>query len=180
MDLRVKKTEKAIRAALYQLIQEKPIEKITVRELSEIAEINKTTFYAHYETIYDLIDRLEQETIESITERLDDCSLLFEEPETFIQNMYSAMKIYPSIRLTLSSPSSQRFVEKLDNAIQNVLKHQNINMDQYHNLSTLLVFVMNGIIGLQKKHNLNDAQNDEIEYIAKFVKGGISALGLSK
>lgn len=179
MDLRVKKTEKAIRSAFYQLIQEKPIEKITVRELSEIAEINKTTFYAHYDTIYDLINRLEQETIESIIEHIDDCELLFKEPETFIQNMYNSMKIYPSIRLTLSSQSSQRFIERLDKSIQDELKHQNVNIDQYQNLSALLVFLINGIIGLQKKQNSNYTSN-EVKYIAAFVKGGINALGLSK
>ena len=48
MDLRVKKTERAIRKAFYELMLEKPIPKITVKELAERAEINKTTFYAHY------------------------------------------------------------------------------------------------------------------------------------
>ena len=179
MDLRVKKTEKAIRGALYQLILEKPVEKISVRELSERAEINKTTFYAHYDTIYDLIDRLEQETIESIIEHLDDCNLLFEKPETFIHNMYNSMKICPNIRFTLSSSNSQRFIEKLNKAIREDPKLRNINMDQYHNLSALLVFLVNGIIGLQKRQN-SDGTSNEIEYIATFVKGGINALGLSK
>ncbi len=179
MNLRVKKTEKAIRSAFYQLVQEKPIEKITVRELSEIAEINKTTFYTHYDTIYDLIDKLEEETIEAIMEHLDDCELLFEEPETFIQNMYHSMKIYPDIKLALSSPGSQRFIEKLNVAIQDKLTDQNVNVDQYHNLSVLLVFLMNGIIGLHKKQNLDDS-NSEIELIGQFVKGGITALDLSK
>lgn len=179
MDLRIKKTEKSIRRAFYQLIQEKPIEKITVRELSEIAEINKTTFYAHYDTIYDLIEKLEQETIESIVEHLDDCKLLFKEPEIFIQNVYNSLKIYPNIRLTLSSSNSQRFTEKLNTAIHKELKNQNINMDQYYNLSALLIFVVNGIIGLQKKQSPS-ITSDEIEYIGMFIKGGINTLGLSK
>jgi AcrR family transcriptional regulator len=174
-----KKTEKAIRGAFYQLIQEKPIEKITVCELSKIAEINKTTFYAHYDTIYDLIDKLEQETIKSIIEHLDDCKLLFVYPQTFIKNMYTSMKLYPNIRLTLSSSNSQRFVEKLNTAVQEALKHSYINTDQYHNINTLLVFLINGIIGLQKKQNTNSI-NNEMDYIGKFVEGGINALGLSK
>jgi len=46
-DLRSIKTEKAIRKAFHQLSQEKEVSKITVRELSQRAEINKSTFYAH-------------------------------------------------------------------------------------------------------------------------------------
>jgi AcrR family transcriptional regulator len=178
MDLRIKKTEKAIRSAFYQLIQEKPIEKITVREISEIAEINKTTFYAHYDTIYDLIEKLEQETIEHIIEHLDGCNLLFEEPEIFIQNMYASMKIYPNIKQALATSNSQRFTEKLNKAIHEELSQQNINIDQYYNLSSLLLFLINGIIGLHINQNSNNLK-DDIEYIGTFVKGGITALGLN-
>ena len=37
MDLRIKKTKRAIRSAFYELIKEKPLEKITVREIAERA-----------------------------------------------------------------------------------------------------------------------------------------------
>ena len=51
MDIRVKKTKRAIQKAFVALLREKPIEKITVKEIAERAEINKTTFYSHYETL---------------------------------------------------------------------------------------------------------------------------------
>ena len=44
MDLRIKKTKRAIRTAFYELIKEKPLEKITVTEIAARAEINKATF----------------------------------------------------------------------------------------------------------------------------------------
>ena len=43
-DLRYTKTEKAIRKTFHELLQEKDIRRITVKELAERAEINKTTF----------------------------------------------------------------------------------------------------------------------------------------
>ena len=54
MDLRIEKTEKGIKNAFIELRSKKPLEKITVRELCEIARINKSTFYSHYKDIYDL------------------------------------------------------------------------------------------------------------------------------
>ena len=48
MDIRIEKTEKAIRNAFLELRAAKPLEKITVRELCSLACINKSTFYSHY------------------------------------------------------------------------------------------------------------------------------------
>ena len=48
MDLRVTKTQRAIRAAFLELREKKPLEKITVKELCQRAEILKSTFYDHY------------------------------------------------------------------------------------------------------------------------------------
>ena len=66
MDLRVERTRKSIHNAFIQLRSKKPLEKISVKELSELAVINKATFYAHYRDIYDLSDKLEDELIASI------------------------------------------------------------------------------------------------------------------
>ena len=51
MDIRTEKTERAIKNAFLELRSQKPLEKITVRELCAIACINKSTFYGHYDDI---------------------------------------------------------------------------------------------------------------------------------
>ena len=66
MDLRIQKTEHAIKNAFIELRSKKPLEKITVKELCELAMINKSTFYSHYEDIYALSETMEQETVASI------------------------------------------------------------------------------------------------------------------
>lgn len=65
VDRRVKYTKQALKESLVEALGEKPIEKVTVKELCEIADVNRGTFYSHYsdqfdlynELIYDLIDR---------------------------------------------------------------------------------------------------------------------------
>ena len=47
MDLRIVKTKKAIINAFLALRAKRPLEKITVRELCEMAMVNKSTFYSH-------------------------------------------------------------------------------------------------------------------------------------
>ena len=66
MDLRIEKTEKAIKNAFLKLRSQMPLEKITVKELCRLACINKSTFYSHYADIYELSETLENETVVSM------------------------------------------------------------------------------------------------------------------
>lgn len=60
-DRRIRKTQKSIRDALSNLMAEKEISQITIKELSEKANINRKTFYMHYTCIDDLIDKIGNE-----------------------------------------------------------------------------------------------------------------------
>ncbi len=60
-DSRVRRTKKLIRQGLTELAKEKSITKITVKELTDLIEINRGTFYLHYKDIFDLVECLEAE-----------------------------------------------------------------------------------------------------------------------
>jgi len=64
MDRRVRKTRMQLRAGLTQLMREKPIKDITVRELAQLVDINRCTFYLHYRDIYDMVEQVEQEVFD--------------------------------------------------------------------------------------------------------------------
>ncbi len=74
MDLRTEKTKKAILNAFITLRAKKPLEKITVKELADLAFINKATFYRHYEDIFALSESIEEELIQN-------CLDMFSEPD---------------------------------------------------------------------------------------------------
>ena len=65
-DRRAQKTRKAIRDALAELMTEKELDKVTVTDITAIADINRGTFYKHYLDIYDLYDKTEQEILVEI------------------------------------------------------------------------------------------------------------------
>ncbi|EOS69612.1 hypothetical protein C818_02393 [Lachnospiraceae bacterium MD308] len=67
MDLRTEKTENAIKNAFIQLRAKKALEKVTIKELCEEARIHKSTFYSHYQDIYDLSRAMETEVVKKIT-----------------------------------------------------------------------------------------------------------------
>ena len=49
-------TKKAIAFALKDLLSEKPLDKITINDIAEKAEINRQTFYYHFQDIVDLVE----------------------------------------------------------------------------------------------------------------------------
>lgn len=65
-DRRIRKTKRALREALAELMMKKELHSITIRELSDTADIHRATFYAHYKDIYDLYEQLENALIDEI------------------------------------------------------------------------------------------------------------------
>ena len=57
-DLRVKKTKELIKNCFLQLIEEKGYSKVSVTDITTMAQINRNTFYLHYVDKEDLIDEM--------------------------------------------------------------------------------------------------------------------------
>jgi AcrR family transcriptional regulator len=72
IDKRIVKTKTKIRETLYQLLEEKGFKGISVRNLTDKANINRGTFYIHYRDIDDLLEQCENEMINQITEMVKD------------------------------------------------------------------------------------------------------------
>lgn len=87
MDLRIEKTTCAIRNAFLQLRSRKPLEKITVKELCALANINKATFYLHYHDIYDLSETLERDVVQSCLDGIEHPENVFKDNKDFIREL---------------------------------------------------------------------------------------------
>lgn len=56
-DRRVRRTRACLRQALIELLGEKELRAITVSELTQRADVNRGTFYAHYQDIFDMLEQ---------------------------------------------------------------------------------------------------------------------------
>jgi len=65
-DARVRYTKMVIKESLLKLLADKPIKEIMVKEICELAEINRATFYTHYRDAYDLLEQIENELFEDL------------------------------------------------------------------------------------------------------------------
>ena len=123
MDLRVEKTEKAIRNAFLELRAKRALEKISVKELCQLAEINKSTFYAHYRDVYDLSDTLEAETVASILDSLPkEREYSVHSVEQFTRDLCLAFAAHISlINILFSGKEQNRLSVYIENSLKAVI-----------------------------------------------------------
>ncbi|MCL6456634.1 MAG: TetR family transcriptional regulator C-terminal domain-containing protein [Gorillibacterium sp.] len=63
---RTKMTKMILKDSLLELIRHKPISKVTIKEICELADMNRSTFYFHYTDQYDLMQQVEQGIIQEL------------------------------------------------------------------------------------------------------------------
>ncbi|MCR5575703.1 MAG: TetR/AcrR family transcriptional regulator [Oscillospiraceae bacterium] len=69
-DRRVVKTKRAIHMAFASLLSEKEINDITVRDIADLADINRKTFYNYYAGVYAVLDEIENEVVGTLENAL--------------------------------------------------------------------------------------------------------------
>ena len=85
-------TRANLRQAFWELYAEKPVEKISVREITDRAGYNRATFYLYYHDVYELLDEIESTVLGNI-ERLVNERLLKGEKLEFSQHMSLILRL---------------------------------------------------------------------------------------
>lgn len=70
-DRRILKTKHAIYNAFVELLSETEINHITITDISKKADINRKTFYNYYSDIYEVMEEIENMTVDTFIKRLD-------------------------------------------------------------------------------------------------------------
>lgn len=70
VDRRVKYTRMVLKESFITLLEKKDISQISIKEICEDADINRATFYAHYNDQYDFLKKIENEILENINAHL--------------------------------------------------------------------------------------------------------------
>ncbi|MCH3948469.1 MAG: TetR/AcrR family transcriptional regulator [Olsenella sp.] len=67
VDLRVKRSQAAIRRAVISLLSDTPTQDITVKDVADRALINKKTFYAHYPSVRAVLQEIENDAVSEVS-----------------------------------------------------------------------------------------------------------------
>ena len=145
MDLREKKTKRSIAAAFLALRAAKPLERITIRELAEKAEISKATFYLHYRDIYALANEMEKQTIQSIMTDIRDPESLVTDPARFTQEMVRAFLLHKEqIDIVFSGARAAVLPDSIEQEIRKRLFALQPEAAQDGRLNILLTYQIQG------------------------------------
>ncbi len=145
-----KKTKNLIKNTFAELIKEnQELSKITVSELVKRADINRGTFYNHYDSIYDVAEELEAEIINVLfenTKKLNSLEDIFNYLDEVINYLKKNEEMY---KLLLASNEPQVFLKKLKNSMLDKLYNSLNNNPNFKNSVTLkfeVAFFTDGIV----------------------------------
>ena len=164
MDRRIQKTQKAIRNAFLTLLGKKSLSKITVAEISELAELGRGTFYLHYKDIYDLYEQIENDLYHEIELLLDkSCAA---NDKAALMDLINAITEYivknrPTFLLLIGATSSGRNLYKLKKIFQKKLVQENPKLKNSGYDLIECVFITSGIIGVLEEWLFNKQKFSE-------------------
>lgn len=130
----VKKTtiDYKIMQAFWKLYQQKPIQKISIREIIEQVPCNRSTFYAYFTDIYDLLDQFENcllpKSSQPGVQKMINSDSIYVSVEQ-CQFLYSKYKNYYEV--LLENKHNTTFQPKLVNFCSEIIKqHLNYPLDK--------------------------------------------------
>lgn len=184
-DRRVRRTKRQLKQAFTMLLKEKPIQEIKVREIADIIDINRGTFYQHYRDIYDMQYRIEDELFENFNQILEetDSHLDSKDSKVFLTKIFTFLKENSDLTIALMGPNGDPvFVDKVKNLVREHFIQEwkpansetaNSNFDYYY------AFVVSGFVGLLQTWLENGAREtpEELADLAiEMLQKGIKVL----
>lgn len=168
----VKKTKKAFEEALALLAKEKPLNKITVKEICEEAQLSRNAFYFHYQDIFALVEEIENQMVKEVEGYLVE----FREmgfPKNILATIKSMVGLLAKNRdvslMLLDSSFSPSFVPRLGKLFSdfNFEYYKAYHKTDYRaNYDLFYSFISNGFYGMirdwLKNENPIDAEKLEI------------------
>lgn len=182
-DRRVRYTKLILKESIIKLLQNKPIEKITIKEICETADINRSTFYMHYGNQYDLMHQIEREFLDDINAYLDK----FDFKENAAESFQMLCKIFEYIVENAELSKVLLGVHgdiALQKRIMMIAQQQSMREwrgrrpidSELHEY--LLLFGVNGSIGVVQKwlqDGLEKSPKEMADIVIKLIYKGLSA-----
>lgn len=121
IDRRTRKTKSILLKTLTELMTKKKINEITVKELTDLADVNRSTFYLYYKDIFDMLEQVENEMLADFSENFGYYIKNTNDQDTtieFFTHIFEHVQIYSDICKILLGPEGDYcFIEKFKKVI---------------------------------------------------------------
>ncbi len=121
MDRRTAYTRRVLKEALLKMLEDRHLEDVTVKEICERADVNRTTFYRNFTDVYDLFEQTERE----LTEEAFASGNMASDRYALLDVVYANQAFYREFfRAHLRSPLVEQTVEALGDEMRQELKRR--------------------------------------------------------
>ncbi len=113
------KSKAAIKRAFVTLQHNEDVTKVKVKDVLELADISRATFYAHYRDVYEVAEEIENENINALMEYLktDKNVMLIDNFRPFLNRVFAAIQRKEDYyRMLFLSQNADSFLRKLRKA----------------------------------------------------------------
>ncbi len=166
MDLREKKTKRSITNAFLELRSKKALERITVKELAELAEISKATFYLHYKDLYDLSEQLQEEVIQNILANIAHPEYYLTDGVAFTRELFYAFHSEQHLIETLFSGTQNAVLPmRIETELHKFIRKQHPEMSKEEEMR--LTYNIYGGYSVYQRYHRTTAVTDIINMVGK-------------
>jgi AcrR family transcriptional regulator len=179
-DRRVQLTILMLKAALVQALQKEHISRITVTSICELADVNRSTFYAHFKDPYDLLDSIEQEVLSNIVQYLEKQDYSDNRPVSF-QVLSSILDYVQANADLFKALLSDNCDSRIKNEIMNMTQVVSINLNKKYDSRVqdyLNAYNVTGCVSLLQKwlqDGMPEPSTQIAEYIMQMLYSGMSS-----
>lgn len=167
MDKRVKNTTKALKQALFEMLEEMPLNKVTITALCKRAGVNRVTFYHHFTDVYDMIAKIEIKYVEELNEYAD--RLMQNGKINFILIVRIVEKYSDFYRVVFSNNIPTLLLDKMYDRLRNMYFSAFSKKDiPQERLDYMYTFFENGMSSILIKW-IRDGMVESEEYIADLI-----------
>lgn len=183
-DRRVKYTKMVLKESFIKILEKKDISQISIKEICEVADINRATFYAHYSDQYDLLRKIEDELLDNINTHLAE----FDQKNSNIDVILTAEKIFEYLKenakqckLLLSERGDFSFQKKIMILVYEkiITEITDNNMITKEDAEYVYSFTITGCVGIVQKwldEDMKKSAHFMAEMVIKLTLGLISLL----
>lgn len=151
-DRRVKRTKKALKNALLSLLEKKPINEISVTELTNLADVNRATFYFYYTDLLDMLQQIQNEAYQSFQAILSESNTAITTIEGFTEyteSLFNYCKEHEAlVKFIIKNDTNNQLYKKIQVLLLNNIPNSKDTFDTNNPARYSTNFVLTAMVGI--------------------------------
>lgn len=172
IDRRVFRTKRAIRNAFVNLLAEKDFGAITIKEIADLADVNRKTIYNYYKGVYDILEEVENDLLETLSRVFKDVNYeqVLANPLIIFEKLTEALSsdldfFGHLMRIQSPSHATEKIGKMLQRKMYDTVMQASLNKDPVY-VGTIVEFISSGMVAAYRVW-FNSGRTQPIEDVSR-------------